>query len=68
MGNIFDQVLAAVNEASAAQNAVHRNVQAMARLCAGQLRRADVDCSHLKALKMELENYNIHTGKWKKEK
>ncbi len=36
-----------------------------AKLVAGRLRIAQVDCWTLEELKRELKNYNIHTGRWK---
>lgn len=40
-------------------------VRDMAYLCKGRLQSSSVDPSVLCALKKELANFNMHTGRWK---
>ena len=63
--NKFDEMKAAVGEAQHTLAAADACVNTMAALCAGRLRAADVGAYHLKRLKDELRDYNIHTGRWK---
>lgn len=63
MNNPFDEVSAAVDQAAALEYACNQNASRMARLLVGRLRH--VSEWHLKALKRELRDFNIHTGTWK---
>lgn len=62
----FDEVHEAVNEAKNTIRMADTAVGKMASIVAGRLRKAEVPWGVLKALKNELRDYNIHTGKWRK--
>lgn len=64
MSNAFDDVRAAVEQAQAQLQAADMVATNMARLLVGRLRHVG---SHnaISALKRELHDYNIQTGKWK---
>ncbi len=54
-----------VSEARRLENASGQYAEAMAGLLVGHMQRV-TSALTLKALKKELANYNIHTGRWKK--
>jgi len=64
MSNAFDEMYRAVGEAQATIRAVDSQVERMARLCCGRLRKVDNEDT-LAALKRELANYNLKTREWK---
>ena len=64
MSNAFDDMYRAVSEAQQQIRAVDSQMSRMANLCRGRLRNVD-DHYTLAALKRELANYNVKTGKWK---
>ena len=55
----------AFEQAKDAQRQADKISRQMASILAGRLQTADVGASDLCKLKKELENYNMHTGKWK---
>jgi hypothetical protein len=55
----------AVAEARATMRRADEAVRAMAEMCAGKLRSGHVDLTTLTALKVELRDFNIHTGCWR---
>jgi len=61
----WDDIHTAWLDARSTLNRVDGFVNRMAQMCAGRLRKANVDSSVLKALKEELRDYNIHTSSWK---
>jgi arabinogalactan endo-1,4-beta-galactosidase len=61
----FDEVTAAIEDATRTVNQADRIVKDLAHLCAGRLRKANVSSWVLQDLKRELANYNIHTSSWK---
>lgn len=63
MSEPHQAVQAMVTEARRLDNASAQYANAMAGLLVGHLKR--VDLGTLNALKRELANYNIHTGRWK---
>lgn len=64
--NTFDDMREAVQDARTKLRAADNVVGAMAEMCAGRLRTANVSPSALEKLKKELADYNIHTAKWKR--
>jgi hypothetical protein len=63
MDNPFEEMRSAVSRAKEVFRAVEQCSRDMARLLRGNLRQCnDWD---LKALKRELKDFNIHTGRWK---
>lgn len=65
MDNPFDSIQAAIRQARETRQACKAHATAMASLLRGNLR--DVGNSdHLVALKKELRDFNIHTGRWNK--
>lgn len=64
MSNAFDDVRAAVEQAQFQLQAADSVALNMARLLKGRLRKVD-SASALAALKRELQDFNIQTGKWK---
>lgn len=66
MSNAWDDMNAAINDARSKISAADGVVSSMARMIAGRLRKAEVSRSVLTALKKELADYNMHTGKWKR--
>lgn len=63
--NAFDDVRAAVDQAKHQLEAADSVAQNMARLLKGRLRHV-YDTAALAALKHELRDFNIQTGRWKK--
>lgn len=63
MTNHFDNMRAAMTEARQVQAAADSQADAMAHILRGRLRK--VSSWHLKALKRELRDFNMHTGEWK---
>lgn len=63
MNNPFDEIEAAVHNARMLNRAVDRQANNLADLLAGRLK--NVSEYHLKKLKKELRDFNIHTGRWK---
>lgn len=63
MNNPWDEVNAALYQAEELIRALDKHAYRMARLLRGRLRHAS--CSDVEALKRELADYNIRTGKWK---
>lgn len=61
--NAYDLMRRAVNEANFVNKAANDAADTFAYLAKGRLRY--VSHGTLKALKLELRNYNIHTGEWK---
>jgi hypothetical protein len=61
--NAWDAVAQAMREAREANRACDQYARQMASLIRGRLRSCDT--SDLAAIKKELRDYNIHTGKWK---
>jgi multidrug resistance efflux pump len=64
MSNAFDDVRAAVSAAKFQLQAADSVATNMAALLMGRLRKVQSDAA-LAALKRELADYNIQTGKWK---
>ena len=64
MSNIFDDTRAAVNQAMATLRAADEVAGDMAYLLKGRLRKVS-NADTLKALKRELRDFDMHTGKWK---
>ena len=64
--DLFD-VENAVREANRAIHNADRVVNSMARLCEGRLRKSGVSGVTLCALKKELQDFNMHTYRWKGE-
>ncbi len=62
----WEELDEAVCEAQQTLNLADDHVRSMAKMVIGRLQQADVRNSVLTALKKELRDYNIHTGKWKK--
>lgn len=67
MENAFDQVRAAVAEATTTLRAADSVARDLASLLVGRLHHVHSP-AHLAALKKELRHYNIHTGRWAKKK
>lgn len=63
--NIWDTLRGAVNEARELDRAIAQYANAMAELLRGRLR--SVQPSLLRALKRELRDFNMTTGKWEKD-
>lgn len=63
MSNPFDEVCAAIDAAEATNRACNDNAYRMAKLLRGRLR--NVSHGDLVALKKELQDFNMHTGRWK---
>lgn len=61
----FDEMQQAVNQAKGTLSLADKFVAQMANMIAGRLRKGGVWGSTLCALKRELADYNMHTGKWK---
>lgn len=64
MDNAFDELTQALQVAREVERASSKNAEAMAALLQGNLK--SVSQYRLRALKKELDNYNMHTGRWKK--
>jgi hypothetical protein len=64
MSNAFDEVWAAERQARDQLAAADNVAKNMARLLVGRLRHVH-DERALAALKRELQDFNIQTGKWK---
>ena len=60
--NIFDDMRLAVQHARSTFNAADNQADAMARMLDGRLRHCGPTA--LAALKKQLRNFNIHTGRW----
>lgn len=65
--NAFDDVRRAVWQAGQWQKAVDSQTATMLHLCKHRIRASGASNETLAALKKELRDYNIHTGKWKGE-
>ena len=63
MNNPFDEIKAAVQNARLLNRAIDRQANTLASLLVGRLH--NVSDYHLKLLKKELRDFNIHTGRWK---
>lgn len=63
----LEDVERAVNEAREQMRLVDRQATSMAQLLRGRLRHVNSPAA-LKELKMELRNYNAHTGEWRQSK
>ncbi len=66
MNNAYDELTDAIAATKSVQSAVRYHSTAMASLLVGNLRSV-TRSDYLKALKKELAQYNIHTGKWTKQ-
>ncbi len=64
MENPYDAVRELVSKAKSLEHATAIHAELMGQLLAGNLRRISSQ-STLAALKKELDQYNIHTGRWK---
>lgn len=64
MSNAFDEVRTAVEQAQFQLQAADHVATNMAQLLRGRMRKVGSHAA-LTALKKELADYNIHTGKWK---
>jgi hypothetical protein len=64
MSNAFDDVRTAVEQAQFQLEAADSVATNMAKLLVGRLRRVNRH-NALAALKRDLQDYNIQTGKWK---
>lgn len=62
--NPWDVITAALRDARYVDDAIKRHASAMARFLAGRLRSADP--SDLRALKRELRDFDMTTGRWKR--
>ena len=65
MSNMFDNMREALSNAKDVQRAADANSTAMAQMLVGRLRHVD-SVSVLRALKRELRNFDMTTGKWSK--
>lgn len=63
MQNPWDELRSAIAQAKELNRACDNSANSMALLLRGRLQH--VDSWHLTALKRELRNFNMHTGKWK---
>jgi len=63
MNNPWDELKQALSEAENINRACDHSANSMAHILRGRLRH--VNDWNLKALKRELRDFNIHTGKWK---
>lgn len=63
MDNAWDNLRSAICQARELDRAVGSHASTMANLLRGKLHHCH--SSDLAALKRELKNYNMHTGKWK---
>lgn len=63
MNNPFDELRAALDQARMLNRALDNQADSMAHLLVGRLR--NLSPYRLSALKRELRDYNIHTGRWK---
>lgn len=61
----FDDMRKAVNQAKGTINIADSQVGAMVELVAGRLRKCNASTYYLKKLKLELRNFNAHTGSWR---
>jgi hypothetical protein len=61
----YDEMEYAVSQAKQTINLADIAVRKTASLAAGRLRIANVSHADLVALKLELRDYNAHTGNWK---
>lgn len=64
VGNQFDEMMKAVDEAEATLRIADRMANRMAKMLIGRLREV-VYYDVLKNLKRELRDYNMHTCQWK---
>ena len=64
MNNPFDELERSIQVAKEVRRACEIHADSMANLLVGNLR--SVSRYRLRILKKELENYNMHTGRWKK--
>lgn len=62
--SIWDEVNTAVREAERLDTAAKQNSGIMARLLVGRLRSHHINGDDLRALKLELRDFNMVTGKW----
>lgn len=63
MGNAFESMREAMEEARRVNNAADAYANQMAEMLNGRLKC--VSSHHLARLKRQLRDFNIHTGKWK---
>lgn len=63
MSNAWDSLRQALSDAREVNRAADHYASQMAGMLRGRLRACDLN--DLAALKKELRDYNIHTGKWK---
>ncbi len=64
MANKHDEMRLMIEEARATFRAADRCANDIANILRGRLRSGDVSGFALTALKKELRDWNIHTGKW----
>lgn len=65
MGNPWDTIRTALDDAREVERALNHHATAMSRLLVGRLRSGDVSIDVLRALKRELQHFDSTRGKWK---